>query len=180
MELMFKARQRLWQDVLAAILRFVIEQSAMAPSGTLAGRAVVKRNDWGEQVVDFGDLVTHIDVDFPDLLEKDVAAKVNAIIAAGTLNGQEPAGLDLKTITKMLLVALGEDDVDQLIDEQFPEGWEKARAENAAQGGARSPEDDDLDDDDETPERETRVFEDLRGAVTRLAEALRDARDADA
>lgn len=129
MELMFLARRMLWADVLTAILRYVIEQNALAPGGQLPG--TLTENEYGEPVVDLGDLDIHIDFDFPPLLEKDVEAQVRAIISAATLDGKTPAGLDLKTTTRMLLVALGEDDIDQLLEDLFPEGWEEEKARKA-------------------------------------------------
>ncbi len=129
MELMFMARRMLWADVLTGILRYVIEQAALAPGGVIAG--TLTADEYGDPVVDLGDLNTHIDFDFPPLLEKDVASQVQAIIAAATLDGKTPAGLDLKTTTRMLLVALGEDDIDELLADLFPEGWEEERAAKA-------------------------------------------------
>jgi hypothetical protein len=129
MELMFLARRMLWADVLTGILRYVIEQAALAPQGVIRG--VQTMDEYGDPVVDIGDLDTHVDIDFPSLMEKDTESHVRAIISAATLDGKSPAGLDLKATTRMLLVALGEDDVDQIIEDQFPEGWEEERAAKA-------------------------------------------------
>lgn len=145
MELMFKDRQTLWQGVMLTILGFVIDQAAKAPGGPLAAGAIVSRNEYGEEVVTLGLdpergelLDRHVDVDFPDILAHDVKARVEAIISAGTLDGKTPAGIDLKTLTRMLLVALGEDDVDAMIEVLFPEGWEEERADAEAAAAAKA------------------------------------------
>lgn len=144
MELMFKDRQTLWKDVLLDILEFVIDCAAKAPAGPLSAGAIVSLNEYGEEIVTLGldpetgePIDRHVDVDFPDILQHDVKERVEAIIAAGTLDGKTPAGVDLKTLTKMLLVALGEDNVDAMIEVLFPEGWEDDRAaKDAAKAAA--------------------------------------------
>lgn len=63
-----------------------------------------------------------LDVDWPPLLEHDVGETVDAVIAAATLDGKRLAGtLDIETTTRLLLVALGVDDVDELLKEHPPE-----------------------------------------------------------
>lgn len=129
MELMFLARRMLWADVLTAILMYAVEQAALAPGGALSG--TLATNEYGEPVVDLGGLDTHIAIEFPPLLDKDTETQVRAIISAATLDGKSPQGLDLKTTTQMLLQVLGRDDVDELIDQLFPKGWEEERARKA-------------------------------------------------
>jgi hypothetical protein len=140
MELMFRDRQELWKDVLHDILQFVVDCSARAPNGKIPGR--VERNEYGEEVVVLANdtenedpklrdkpIDRHIDVTFPPLLEHDVESRVKAIVSAATLDGKPPAGtLELKDITRMLLVALGEDDIDEILDHMFPpKGEEQAQ-----------------------------------------------------
>ena len=119
------------------------------------------------------------------LTSQECSAKYQAAKTAGTLNGQSPAGLDLKTLTTMLLKALGEDDVDQMIEQLFPENWEEIRAEKAAklmQMGqsalGKEPDGDEEDDDPALSAREARTLAELQGAVLALAEAVKEARDA--
>ena len=132
MELMFKDRQTFWADVMHDILQFVVDQSAKAPSGKIPGRVTV--DDYGENIVVLGNDIEneeaelrgepidrHIDVMFPDILEKDIVQKIDAIVKAATLDGKAPANtLELKHITRLLLLALGEDDVDEIIHRMFP------------------------------------------------------------
>jgi hypothetical protein len=62
-------------------------------------------------------------VDFPPILEHDPLPRVQAIVQAATLNGQVPVGtMTDKTLVRLLLVALGEDNVDELLMELFPDG----------------------------------------------------------
>lgn len=173
MELMFQSRRKLWADVILAILGYAIDQAAIAPGGALRG--VLAENEYGEATVDLGDLDTHIDVDFPPLLEKSIQETVQAIISAATLDGKSPAGLDLKTVTRMLLVALGEDDIDQMIEDLFPEGWEEERAQRAMamqqalagqQGGP-------------TTDKEVQADGDVAEALRALSEAVRELREGD-
>jgi len=130
LELLILERQRLWNWVLASILQYAVDRAALAPGGPIAGTATA--NEWGEVSVDTGELDRHIDVDFPPLSTGDPEAAIRAIISAGTLDGKTPAGLDLKTITRLCLVALGEDDVDSMVEELFPDGWEEDRLARAA------------------------------------------------
>jgi hypothetical protein len=163
MELMFLTRRMLWADVLTAILMYAVEQAALAPGGALSG--TLTTNEYGEPVVDLGDLDTHIAIEFPPLLDKDTEASVRAIISAATLDGKSPQGLDLKTTTQMLLQVLGRDDVDELIEQLFPSGWEEDRARKAmemAQAMAATAQ----PDEGGTP------------ADKAVAEALRDLREA--
>ncbi|MBA7568330.1 hypothetical protein ES708_10051 [subsurface metagenome] len=63
-----------------------------------------------------------IEATFPPLLEKDIKERVTAIVSAATLDGKLPAGtLDRKDITKLLLAALGEGDIDETLKKMFPE-----------------------------------------------------------
>jgi hypothetical protein len=145
MELKFLSRRKLWADVLMAILDFVIDQAVIAPGGKLDGH--VELDDYDEPRVmlapdpddedagDEGD--RHMDVDFPALLEHDILARIEAIVMATTLDGKAPAGtLDLPLFTRMALRELGEDDVDAMIAQLFPEGWEEDRAAAAAERAA--------------------------------------------
>lgn len=164
-QLKFRDRQQLWQDVLQAILQYVIERKVQA--GELA--ASVDR---------------HIDVSFPDLLEEDVTARVSAIVAAVTLDGKATAGtIDDRTTSRLLLTALGVDQVDELLDQIAPEGGEslmgqmaRAKAEQAqvmadrqAQAAQQSPQ----QPPDQQPAAEAmmvRAVEELREALASISQ----------
>jgi hypothetical protein len=128
-ELKFKDRQTLWADVHVDLLQYVIDKAATAPLGKLRGAYVWNEERDEQQVVlendpDTGEPIDrHIDIDFPSILEHDRKEEIGAIISAATLDGKQLAGtMDLKTVSRMLLTVLGQDDVDELLDEFFPEG----------------------------------------------------------
>lgn len=126
-ELMMRDLQTLWGDIHQAIFAFVLLQAVKAPQGPLRGLATVTREVDGADLVETiawnGDINPHIDLDFPPIRSEGVGEQVSAIIQAATLDGKPLAGtLDLPTVTRMLLVALGEDDVDELMGILFPDG----------------------------------------------------------
>jgi hypothetical protein len=105
-------RQHLWTDYLDELVQYAIEQAMAAPSGPLP--ATLSDDD------------RHLDIDFPPVLERSVDRTIDAIVAGATLDGKTLAGtMDLPTVARLVLTALGEDDVDELLAELFPEGWEE-------------------------------------------------------
>lgn len=126
-ELMMRDRQTLWSDIYMAIFDYVLLWAVKAPQGALRnlGRVetVLEEGCRVETVVWNADVGIHIDIDFPPVLGSDVLERVQAIVAGATLDGKSPAGtLDPVTVTRLLLVALGEDDVDEIIEALFPAG----------------------------------------------------------
>lgn len=98
-ELRFSERRSMWVDLLGDIIQFVIDRDLEAPAGILRftpieeARAVV--------------------LAFPDLLEKSVTARVEAVVTAATLDGKEQAGtIAPDTVSRLLLSALNVDDID--------------------------------------------------------------------
>jgi hypothetical protein len=74
-----------------------------------------------------------VNVTFPPILEHDQKASVEAIVAAATLNGKADAGtMPPELVSKMLLEALGADDIDSVLDE-LPE-QEKEEVAEAIKG----------------------------------------------
>jgi hypothetical protein len=136
-ELKFVDRQELWKSVLNAILQYVIERRALAPGyGGLHG--VLTWNDEHDKLevtlevdpeaVDENGIPTgepidrHVDIDFPDILAHETKDEIAAIISAATLDGKATAGtIDPKTVSRLLLTALGQDDVDDLLGDLFPD-----------------------------------------------------------
>jgi hypothetical protein len=125
-ELKFINRQKLWQAIYQDIFGFVLKWAIKAPSGPLAGLGTVETMPDGDEVVETivwnEDVDSTIMVSFPPIVEDDVPGLVDAWVNATTLKGQLPAGtFDLETVTRETAVLLGVDDIDQLIDELFPE-----------------------------------------------------------
>jgi hypothetical protein len=59
------------------------------------------------------DEARHVDLSWPDLLERSTTERVGAVVDAATLRGQAPAGtMTPETLSRLLLVALGVEDVD--------------------------------------------------------------------
>jgi len=134
MELMFADRQSLWYDILYGILQYAIDRAALSSRSELKGTEIT--NAWGEKVVVLADdtenedpekqdqpISRQIEIKFPDILEKDVVARVGAVVDAITLKGSAMAGTipDVKKQTAMLLAALGEDNIDETVAALFPE-----------------------------------------------------------
>ena len=135
-ELLMRDRQELWIDVITDILNFVIDWSARAPNGKLKGKiavdTLVDSPIKGNKVVVSKDVIDrHIDVDFPPVLQQDVKERIDAIVGAVTLGGYQAAGTipDMRYVCGMLLRALGENEIDELLDTFFPAGAEKPTQE---------------------------------------------------
>lgn len=143
-ELAMTDRQTLWADVLSDIYRFVLFWAVKAPSGPLAGLGRIERTvEDGvieERVVWAEDVDATVSVTFPPLVESDVAERVGAIVNAATLGqaGTLAGTVDLPTLARMLLQALGVEDVDEIVERLFPDGEAPAATEpeqSAAEAG---------------------------------------------
>jgi len=143
-ELKCMRRQRMWEIVIEEICAFAIQ--CVAEAGSVAGLSGEWAPDeWGGEVFEYGPdtetdgaerdapIDTHVAVDFPELVEEDVAARMDAIVKAYTMMGLPPAGtIDVKYATEQSLIALGETSVEEQMDRLFPEGEEGQRAVAAA------------------------------------------------
>lgn len=119
-ELAMRTRQTLWADVFSDLCRFVVRSHLVATGGRLAGSVAVDA-DGIETMMLAGDNdpdALTVDVSFPEILEHDIAGKVEAIVMAATLDGKTNAGtIDNRTLVRLLLIALDVDDVDELVDD---------------------------------------------------------------
>jgi len=119
-ELKFRDRQSLWEDWLDEIIQYAIERAMRSISGPLP--------------MTLPEDARHLDIDFPPILERDIDQTITAIVSAATLDGKSLAGtMDLPTVSRLLLTALGEDDVDEILSALFPEGWEEEPVGTEAQ-----------------------------------------------
>jgi hypothetical protein len=118
-ELKFSDRQTLWIDTLTALVDYAIEWARKAPSGPL--RVGIPEED------------LQTDVDFPPVVEGDIAAHLEAIVTGATLDGKALAGtMDMQTVARMVLSALGQDDIDELLDALPEPGTPAGEAVEAA------------------------------------------------
>lgn len=133
MLIMFRDRQQLWISVLTEILDFVVDQAVKG--GRIPGK--VERGLYGEEVVtlalDTGNedeelrkkpINRSVEVEFSNILE-DVETRVKAIVAANTLDGKPQAGtMPLELTARLLLEALGVDNIDEILVKMFPPSGE--------------------------------------------------------
>ena len=126
-ELAMLDRQTFWKSAHEQLLDYVLLQAVKAPNGMLRSLGRVEtRIDDGLQVdsvVWHDGIDPHIDIDFPPLVGSDIKDRIAAIVSAATLDGKNLAGtMDIETVARMLLVALGEDDVDEIISSTMGQG----------------------------------------------------------
>jgi len=123
-ELAFVNRQALWTYILHAIIDFICYCSVKAANGILnkAKIATITQNEYGENVVEWqGDVNAHVDIDFPSVIEHTLQEYVSAVKTAATLDGQTPTVLnDNRLLARMMLTALGENDIDEILDKLYP------------------------------------------------------------
>ena len=115
-ELGFKNRQTMWADLDQNIFRYCCDAKVRALAPGFTGREI-KDPRTGLLVIkpDFDPTVT---LNFPPILESDKKANIGAIIAAATLEGKADAEVLPEELTaKMLLEALGVEDVDKVMEE---------------------------------------------------------------
>lgn len=130
-ELAFVNRQMLWSDVLHQILDFVTYHAVKAVEGPLRSFGTEVVNEYGESVISFnGKFDTHIDIDFPSVIEHDMKEQISAIVSGATLDGKMPSVItDMRILARMVLTVLGENDIDELLDAMYPEDEEAAATE---------------------------------------------------
>ena len=125
-----KARQSLWESIITQILDYVIDWAIKAPQGPLRALGVEARDPETRRAIivmrtdpETGEPYDrHIDVDLADILERDIKNRIDAIVAASTLGGHPDAGvIDPEVRDRELYMALGVDDVDELLKAKYPD-----------------------------------------------------------
>jgi hypothetical protein len=107
-ELSMRGRQLLWTDVFSDLCGFAVARSRAAPNGRL--REALAEAEGNEP--DLSIVVT-----WPDILERDPRQAVRAVVDATTLGGRPRAGtLPDDYVTRALLVALAEEDIDKVLE----------------------------------------------------------------
>lgn len=124
-ELKFRSRQTLWSDVLSSILTYAVY--CAVKSKKLPGK-VVEEDDGTPRIelylvdVKGEPAKPSIKVEFPEVVEPDPGQNVASIIDAATLKGGVLAGvIDQMTVSRLLLTALGVDDVDATMSKIYPD-----------------------------------------------------------
>lgn len=112
-------RQTFWATVYTDILSYVLLWQVKAPRGALRAFGRVLRDEDREYVEWRNDSATNepinatIDVTFPPIVEIDLTERASAINTASTIIP------DQRIIARLILSALGVDNIDELIDEMF-------------------------------------------------------------
>jgi hypothetical protein len=129
-ELKMVSRQNMWANVCHMFSQRLIQWSALAPGGKLrkAGYKAQKERDPFDGSVMItvtapADSSTVVNVEFPNILERDVTDRVRAVVAAVTLNGSPAEGIipDRKVVCRLLLEALGEEEAERMTDLLYPQ-----------------------------------------------------------
>lgn len=117
-ELAMKDRQTFWKDILNDVLNYVLLWAVK--SGSLKGKATLIKTDSGIEQLKWnkGDYQDIIEINFPQIVASDRVADVAAVVQAITLGGQISSGLiPDDDALRMLLTALGEQNVEQMLDQ---------------------------------------------------------------
>lgn len=103
-ELMMSSRQGIWQECYEALVMYDLKRLGRKPKDSA-------------------------EVDFPDVLEQDVAARVASVVEAATLGGSSVSDtMPDDLLTRMLLSALGVDDIDEVLAQMEAEEDEEPEA----------------------------------------------------
>lgn len=112
-KLMAADRRELWADAHRTILDYVIDQAAKAPQGPLQGTIRRDPQDPDREFVDLaGQADRTIEITWPDIDEMDPVKIVEAITKADQTTYLPPL-----TIARLLLEALGVNEVDEILDQ---------------------------------------------------------------
>lgn len=154
-ELRFNERRQLWRDVLMDLIQWAIDRDLEATRGLLPQTITEEQRE--------------VQLSWPDLLERSVTERIQAVVDAATLSGRETAGtISEETVSRLLLVALGVEDVAGELGKIAVE-----RAARAAKAAALAQQTQPNPDDEEAPA-------DDEGDMSREAfvAALKDVREA--
>jgi hypothetical protein len=148
MEIMFRDRQIFWTSVFQNIFQYVIMKSIEAPQGKLSSYASLEKNEWNEWIPQFKKdtenpnpekrkqpISDTVNIEMPELLEKDTEKVVNSIINGATLGGRQPQGvISNEDLSRLLMMALGMENIDEKISELYPEDGGAGEGPNQNQG----------------------------------------------
>jgi hypothetical protein len=118
-ELVMKQRQQVWAEALRDILTYVIAEAVRAPRGPLKGTVARDPVTGQETITLAGDTPMTVDIAFPDPDDIDPATLVKAIVDAASTGTVPP-----ELILRWLLTALGERNIDEILDRLTGENGE--------------------------------------------------------
>ncbi len=131
-ELAMLDRQQTWTEIVQDLTGYQIDWAVRAPGGALSGdvridgdRVIVELPDDGDRT---GAQRRTVDVSFPPILESDPKEMIEAIVLASETELPAPA-----LILRLLLLALGVNDVDEHLANFDEDEW-KAERGNLGQG----------------------------------------------
>jgi hypothetical protein len=131
-ELKFLERQEHWRETLQTICYYVIATSVGAPKGKL--REAWRLRHAESAVNGNGTVAVHkkvtVSIQFPSVLEHDIATMVSAIVQGVTLGGFDPTACDIKTAAGLIFRELGVEDPDKLLEALWPETQYKSQMPN--------------------------------------------------
>jgi hypothetical protein len=109
-ELRIKDSQQWWSAFIQRVGNIALDNSAEAPKGKLR-----------EARVKVAKQRSQVKVNFPSVLEHDIVQQINAIVAAGTLNGFEITGIDERVLIGLLLQELEVENWQEVLELMYPE-----------------------------------------------------------
>lgn len=123
-EFQFIDRQEVWVGVYKALIDALLYYAVAAPAGALRGFGNLEQNEFGETIVTFPENVNQtINVDFPPILEADTLQAMQALVTGATFDGKTPSIInDPKLLAREVLIRLGFDDVDEIVDSMYGAG----------------------------------------------------------
>lgn len=110
-ELAMLTRQQLWADIYRRLINYQIDWWVRAPRGPLQGEVTRQPGTGRVKVVLPDETDRTVDVTFPPILEQDVKPLMEAITLA-----HDTGLVDDETILRLMLQALGVEDIDELVD----------------------------------------------------------------
>jgi hypothetical protein len=135
-ELKMASLQEMWASILERVCNYQIERSLAAPQGALKEAWADRPNNRKRVKFHMVRSLTEasqkpeVDIDdeavvkvvFPSILEHDISARINAIVAAATMNGYDMANtIDVKTVGLMVCSELGIDNGPDILEAMYPE-----------------------------------------------------------
>lgn len=131
LQLVIGMRRSLHTSLIVRVLDYVIDQAIKAPRGPLKGTRTVDQVTGREVMTLTGDQSRVIDVDWPSLTKDATKDLVDAIVAADDTGKLPPL-----EVARMLLVALGQDDIDSILEQLVDDNGDFVYPDDAAQANS--------------------------------------------